>query len=131
MHQARGAGKRKSPKRFSLLTFVLIGDTGTRATAVAALRFAIFAPRAHIRRPLALRPVSAGPSRRIICALSTGSLRMDGDPAFVMWHRRSMSPDWSCLGVRPSQGPTSLGFPNLSTSPPVTATNPVATCSPT
>ena len=30
MHQARGAGKRKSPKRFSLLTFVLIGDTGTR-----------------------------------------------------------------------------------------------------
>ena len=30
MHQASGAGKRKSPKRFSLLTFVLIGDTGTR-----------------------------------------------------------------------------------------------------
>ena len=30
MHQARGAGKRKSPKRFSLLAFVLIGDTGTR-----------------------------------------------------------------------------------------------------
>ena len=30
MHQARGAGKRKSPKRFSLLTFVLIGGTGTR-----------------------------------------------------------------------------------------------------
>ena len=27
MHQARGAGKRKSPKRFSLLTSVLIGDT--------------------------------------------------------------------------------------------------------
>ena len=30
MHQASGAGKRKSPKRSSLLTFVLIGDTGTR-----------------------------------------------------------------------------------------------------
>ena len=27
MHQASGAGNRKSPKRFSLLTFVLIGDT--------------------------------------------------------------------------------------------------------
>ena len=27
MHQASGAGKRKSPKRFSLLTSVLIGDT--------------------------------------------------------------------------------------------------------
>ena len=26
MHQAIGTGKRKSPKRFSLLTFVLIGD---------------------------------------------------------------------------------------------------------
>ena len=28
MHQARGAGKRKSPKRSSLLTFVLIGARG-------------------------------------------------------------------------------------------------------
>ena len=27
MHQASGAGNRKSPKRFSLLTFVLIGGT--------------------------------------------------------------------------------------------------------
>ena len=26
MNQASGTGKRKSPKRFSLLTFVLIGD---------------------------------------------------------------------------------------------------------
>ena len=32
MHQARGAGKRKSPKRSSLLTFVLIGGAGTRRT---------------------------------------------------------------------------------------------------
>ena len=31
MHQARGAGKRKSPKRFSLLTFVLIGALSERA----------------------------------------------------------------------------------------------------
>ena len=30
MHQAIGTGKRKSPKRFSLLTFVLIGDTEKR-----------------------------------------------------------------------------------------------------
>ena len=32
MHQASGAGKRKSPKRFSLLTFVLIGGTGRRTS---------------------------------------------------------------------------------------------------
>ncbi len=56
---------------------------------------------------------------------------MNGDPAFVMWHCRSTSPDWSCFGVMPSQGPTSLGFSNLSMSPPVAAMNPVATYSPT
>ena len=49
---------------------------------------------------------------------------MDGDPAFVMRHCRSMSPDRSSLGVRPSQGPTSRGFANLSTSPPVTGDEP-------
>ena len=32
MHQASGAGKRKSPKRFSLLTFVLIGGAGRRTS---------------------------------------------------------------------------------------------------
>ena len=38
MHQASGAGKRKSPKRSSLLTFVLIGDTGTRRVFKVGLR---------------------------------------------------------------------------------------------
>ena len=40
MHQASGAGKRKSPKRFSLLTFVLIGGTERVYAAVDPARTA-------------------------------------------------------------------------------------------
>ena len=64
MHQARGAGKRKSPKRFSLLTFVLIGDTGTRRMVLRLACARLHPPPRPPRKPDArCPPPPDGPAR--------------------------------------------------------------------
>ena len=56
MHQASGAGKRKSPKRFSLLTFVLIGGTGTRRVVLRLACARLHPPPRPPRKPDARCP---------------------------------------------------------------------------
>ena len=56
MHQASGAGKRKSPKRSSLLTFVLIGDTGTRRMVLRLACARLHPPPRPPRKPNARCP---------------------------------------------------------------------------
>ena len=64
MHQASGAGKRKSPKRSSLLTFVLIGDTGTRRMVLRLACARLHPPPRPPRKPDArCPPPPDGPAR--------------------------------------------------------------------
>ena len=76
MHQASGAGKRKSPKRSSLLTFVLIGDTGTRRMVLRLACARLHPPPRPPRKPDArCPPPPDGPARDVPRREGRNSLR--------------------------------------------------------
>ena len=94
MHQASGAGKRKSPKRFSLLTFVLIGDTGTRRVVLRLACARLHPPPRPPRKPDARCPPRLLTTRRAKYPRRPRRGASDSEPrgGALLRDRVSMSP---------------------------------------